>query len=125
MTDARLVSQETLSSVAAEVAAEAPERNIVESIATREPVLAAYIAERMLMVSGKLALCGAPPEIVQGCYEEVAKLIATSVRVVWRASDDLWSGIDMADIGRRPSRARRRGPTRGAAASARAARGEI
>src|SRR5437016_877176 len=106
MRDASVVSQETLHAVAVDVAAEAVEGNVVKSVAAREPVLAAYIGEKMLVVSGKLALSGAPPEVVQGCYEEVANLVVTSVRAVWAGSDELWKGIHLPDVAR-PRRGRR------------------
>jgi len=106
MKDASVVSQNTLRAVAVAVAAEAVEGNVIQSVAAREPVLAAYIAEKMLAVSGKLALSGAPPEVVQGCYDEVANLVATSVRALWAGSDELWKGIDLAHIAR-PNHGRR------------------
>lgn len=116
MKDASVVSQDTLRAIAAEVTAEAADTNVIQSIAKREPLLAAYIAEKMLVVSGKLALSGAPPEIVQGCYEELANLVTTSVRAVWAGSDELWRGINLADVGRPLCRRRARGPAPAAAA---------
>src|SRR6266849_3913790 len=60
MKDASVVTQDTLRAVAAEVTAEAADTNVIQSITKREPLLAAYIAEKMLVVSGKLSLAGAP-----------------------------------------------------------------
>src|SRR5262245_58862581 len=111
MKDASVVTKDTLTTVAAEVHAEAAETNLIQSLTAREPLLAAFVAEKLLAISGKLSLCGAPPEIVQGSYEDVASLVATSVRAIWAGTDELWRGIDLADVARvrRPPRRARPG----------------
>jgi hypothetical protein len=108
MKDASLVTKDTLTAVAAQVHAEATETNLIQSLAGREPLLAAFVADKLLAISGKLSLSGAPPEIVQGSYEDVASLVATTVRAVWAGNDQLWRGIDLSDVARirRPRRRR-------------------
>ena len=100
MKDASVVTKDTLITVAAQVQTEAADTNLIQSIAEREPLLAAFIADKLLAISGKLSLCGAPLEIVQGSYEDVASLVATSVRAVWTGTDELWRGIALEHITR-------------------------
>lgn len=112
MKDASVVNRRTVAAVAAAVEADAAKGNILETIAAREPVLTAYITERMQSISGKLALAGAPPQAVQAFFHDIATVVATSVRSVWAASDELWEGVDLAMLakprhGRRARRDRR------------------
>jgi hypothetical protein len=100
MKDVSLISNDTLHAVAAKVQTEAADTNILQSIAAREPLLAAFVADKLLTISGKLSLSGAPPEIVRGSYEDVATLVVTAVRAVWAGSDELWHGIELAHIAR-------------------------
>src|SRR5262245_54858737 len=113
MKDASVVTKDTLTTVAAQVYAEAAETNLIQSLAAREPLLAAFVADKLLAISGKLSLCGAPPEIVQGSYEDVASLVATSVRAVWAGTDELWRGIDLGDVARARRPRRRTRPRTG------------
>lgn len=118
-----VVTKDTLTAIAAAVETEAVNTNVIQSIAAREPLLAAFIADQLVTISGKLSLSGAPPEIVQRTYEDVASLVATSVRAVWAGTDELWRGIDLGDLTRRRPRRRRAGRTAPAPEGPRAAPG--
>ena len=111
MTDASLVSPEILRAVVEKVSGESGGSEVLTRLSAREPVLGTYIVENLLVLSGKLALSGAPPDVVQACYDDMIKLVAVSVGSVWKASDDLWKGIRIRDIARAASR-RRRGAVR-------------
>jgi hypothetical protein len=111
-----VVSRKTVAAVALAVEADAARGNILDTIAAREPILAAHITDRMQSISGKLALAGAPPQAVQAFFDDIATTVAMSVRSVWAASDELWEGVDLAMLAR-PRRGRRvRGERRGVAA---------
>jgi hypothetical protein len=88
------------------VETDAAKGSILDTIAAREPILAAHITERMESISGKLALAGAPPQAVRAFFDDIATVVATSVRSVWAASDELWAGVDLALLAR-PRRRRR------------------
>jgi hypothetical protein len=100
MKDASVVSRKTLTSIALAVEADAAKGNVLDVIAAREPILAAHITERMQSISGKLALAGAPPQAVQAFFADIATVVATAVRTVWAASDELWEGVDLAMLAR-------------------------
>lgn len=111
MKDVTVVNRKTVAAVALAVEAEAAKGNVLDTIAAREPILAAHITERMQGISGKLALAGAPPQAVQAFFDDIATVVATSVRSVWAASDELWEGVDLALLARPRRRAGPR-PTR-------------
>jgi hypothetical protein len=64
----------------------------LEDLATREPALAAYISESMASLAGKLALSGAPTQVVQGLYNETLAVLLSSVEAQRRGHYDLWKG---------------------------------
>jgi hypothetical protein len=60
------------------------------ALAGREPVLAAFLAEGLAAIAGRLALSGAPPEVVQGSHEEMLALALTCVQALRRGHYELW-----------------------------------
>ena len=109
MSDPGIVSRTVLAAVLAERGSENPEANVLQHLAQREPVLAAYISERVVSVSGKLALSGAPSEVVRAAYDDLIEVVAVAVRAVWKGQDEFWKGIDLPGL---PGRPRRRMPRR-------------
>ena len=51
----------------------------LEDLARREPALASYISESMASLAGKLALSGAPTQVVQGLYNEALAVLLSSI----------------------------------------------
>lgn len=80
MRDASVVTGNTLRAVTVEVTDEAADGNVIQAIAKREPLLAAYIAEKAARRLGQAALSGPAPEIVQGVLREVANLLGRPPR---------------------------------------------
>jgi hypothetical protein len=71
------------------------ERGFAQALAdlsNREPALAAYIAESMASMAGKLALSGVRTEVVQGLYNEAMAVLLSSVEAQRRGHYDLWKG---------------------------------
>ncbi len=108
MTDARLVTSELLGRVIKERATGGGDSNALEALAAREPVLAVYVSERLVATSGRLALSGAPPEVVRGCYEEILDVVVVALRAVWAGHDELWKGVDLEFLGLAGARLKRR-----------------
>ena len=95
MRDAGLISPDIMRDVLDEPVPQDKDTDILEAIGSREPVLASYVAQSLLAISGKLALSGAPPELVCGCHEDLLEVISASVRAVWRGYDEFWKGTDL------------------------------
>ena len=55
-----------------------------------EPALASFIHESLATIAGKLALAGAPTELVQGSNEDVLAVVLTCVQAQRRAHYELW-----------------------------------
>jgi hypothetical protein len=55
-----------------------------------EPALASFVHESLAAVAGKLALAGAPTELVQGTHEEVLAVVLTSLQALRRGHYELW-----------------------------------
>lgn len=109
MTDGSLVTRNVLATVLKERATEGAETNAVQQLATREPVLAAYVSERIVAVSGKLALSGAPSEVVRGSYDDLLEIVTVTARAIWKGQDEFWKDVDLSVfVGHRRRRVRRR-----------------
>src|SRR5438445_537313 len=70
-----VVTKKMLSEVLEELSSEDADANVLQQLAAREPVLAAYLSERAVSASGKLALSGAPPEVVRACYADLLETV--------------------------------------------------
>ena len=55
-----------------------------------EPALATFIHESLATIAGKLALAGAPTEVVQGSNEDVLAVVLTCVQAQRRGHYELW-----------------------------------
>jgi len=62
----------------------------LEALIAVEPALGAFIQESLAAVAGKIALSGAPGQLVQGVHEEVLTLLLTCVQAVRRGHYELW-----------------------------------
>jgi hypothetical protein len=82
--------------------------------AESEPALGSFLYESLAAAAGRLALSGAPAEVVQGAHEEVLGMILTCVQALRRGHYDLWvkdmTGTRLAQLDEtfRPTRPRRR-----------------
>jgi hypothetical protein len=79
-----------------------------------EPALACFIQESLAVIAGKLALAGAPTEVVQGQNADVLSLLLTCVEAQRRGHYELWkdtmTGTRLAQLDKtfKPRPARRR-----------------
>jgi hypothetical protein len=62
----------------------------LNDFAKAEPMLASFISERLAVVAGKLALSGAPTELVQGSHEDVLAIVLTSIQALRRGHYAFW-----------------------------------
>jgi len=108
VTDPGVVTPSVLAAALAERADENRQANILEKLAEREPVLAAYISERIVSVSGKLALSGAPSEVVRAAYDDLLEVVGVAIRAVWKGQDEFWKGIDLTQLSGHSGRGSRR-----------------
>jgi hypothetical protein len=63
---------------------------VLQEFAQSEPALASFIFEGLTVVAGKLALSGAPTELVQGSHEDVLAMVLTCVQALRRGHYELW-----------------------------------
>jgi hypothetical protein len=83
-----------------------------------EPALASFISESLVTVAGKLALSGAPTEVVLGSHEEFLLLVLTCIQAVRRGHYELWkesmTGTRLAQLDKEfqapPKRRRKKRP---------------
>jgi hypothetical protein len=62
----------------------------LEELGKGEPALASFIHESLAAGSGKLALSGAPTELVQSAYQEALAVVLTSVQALRRGHYEIW-----------------------------------
>ena len=62
----------------------------LEGLLEREPALAAYMSQAMATIAGKMALAGAPSEVVQGVHADVMLLMLSSLEASRAAQYELW-----------------------------------
>lgn len=108
MTDASLVTQEILGRVIGQRAGVTGASNALELVAAREPILGSYVFERLMVLAGKLAVSGAPPDIVRGCCDDILDVVTIAVRAVWAGHDELWHGVDLRRLSRKNCRLKSR-----------------
>jgi hypothetical protein len=87
--DAMLINPEFIIKARQEVADQGTGKSL-EGFARLEPALAAYIYETTAGIAGKLALAGAPTELVQGSHEDMLAVILTCVQALRRGHYELW-----------------------------------
>ena len=62
-----------------------------DEIMAFEPVLAKFIEEKCAAVSGRLALCGVPSELVKHVHNDLVTVVLGSVISVRQGHFDLWN----------------------------------
>ncbi len=87
--DGMLVQSSFLIRAGRELARANPAEGLA-ALARREPVLAVFLAERLATIAGRLALSGAPPEVVQSSHEEMLTLALTCIQALRRGHFELW-----------------------------------
>jgi hypothetical protein len=65
------------------------------AVAQLEPALASFIHESLATIAGKLALAGAPTEVVQGSNEDMLAVVLTCVQAQRRAHYEMWKDTMM------------------------------
>lgn len=70
--------------------AEGGHQAALETMLTREPALAAYVSQAMATIAGKMALAGAPTEVVQGVHADVLMVLLSSLEASRAAQYELW-----------------------------------
>lgn len=70
--------------------AETGHQAALEGLLEREPALAAYVSQAMATIAGKMALAGAPSEVVQGVHADVMLLMLSSLEASRAAQYELW-----------------------------------
>lgn len=115
--DSMLVEPDHVSTARQEVAS----AGVIESlrmVGEAEPALALFIQESLATAAGKLALSGAPTEVVHGSHEESLAIILTCIQAMRRGHFDLWkdslTGTRLAQfdpqLAAKPNRRRTRKP---------------
>jgi len=62
----------------------------LEALLGREPALASYMSQAMATIAGKMALAGAPTEVVQGVHADVLLVMLSSLEATRAAEYELW-----------------------------------
>lgn len=87
--DGMLVEPQHIVSARQNVAAKGGPETLSE-VARTEPALASFVFESLAVIAGKLALSGAPTQIVQGSHEDMLALVLTCVQALRRGHYELW-----------------------------------
>jgi hypothetical protein len=115
--DGMLVEPEFLVSARQDVATQGSGPAMTD-LAQIEPVLASFLHESLAAVAGKLALAGAPTELIQAVHEEVLGIALTSLRALRRSHYEFWkhsmegtllAQLDAEFCKKTPRRRRKRG----------------
>jgi len=93
MKDSAIISGEAFEQAVNHVADS--ENEALECLEEREPILAGFIERTLTTMAGKLALSGAPTEMVQGCHEHMLGVVLVSLEASRIAHYELWK--DAAD----------------------------
>lgn len=87
--DAMLVDVQCLIDAVGQVPAEELPR-VFEHLQQHEPVLAGHVGARLTTIAGRLALSGAPTELVQGMHHDVLHLILGTLQALRLGHYRLW-----------------------------------
>lgn len=110
--DSMLVDPEIIAAAKAALA-EHGAYPMLENLAEREPVLGQFVSESAMIIAGKMALSGAPTEIVHGVHQEMISLVMTCLGAVRRGTYEVWKGSEVgasvvAALGEPKNKPRRR-----------------
>lgn len=87
--DAMLVEPEYLVKARQEVLNEGT-GSVLTQISGQETILAAYIHESLASMAGKLAIAGAPTQVVQAVHEDALAVVLTSLQALRQGHFELW-----------------------------------
>jgi hypothetical protein len=87
--DSMIVEPGHIANAGQQVVEEGAEQSLAR-LAEAEPALASYLRHCLTAVAGKLALSGAPTEVVQGNHEEVLTAILVCLAALRQGHYDLW-----------------------------------
>lgn len=119
--DAMLVEAEMISEVLGSLSEKGLE-NAFADLASSEPHLASYIAHGLVGIAGKLALAGAPAEVVRGSHEDFLMLAVACLGAIRQGHYHLWKDTNLGtrlaefDASLKPPAKRRKRSTRSAEA---------
>ncbi len=68
------------------------------TLSEREPVLANYIGEALAAMSGRLALSGAPTDLVRGIHQESLLVALSALEAQRAATYELWEGTTFGTL---------------------------
>jgi hypothetical protein len=111
--DAMLINPEFIVKARQDIADQGTGKSL-EGFAQMEPALATYIYESTAGIAGKMALAGAPTEVVQGSHEDMLAIILTCLQALRRGHYELWketvvgSRLAQLDASLKAARRRRR-----------------
>ncbi len=87
--DGMLIDPEVILQARQDIADQGTGKSL-QAFAQVEPALAAYIYETSAGIAGKMALAGAPAEVVQGSHEDLLAVVLTCVRALRLGHYALW-----------------------------------
>ncbi len=88
MKDSAIIGGEALRKAVDRVADQKSEA--LECLGEREPVLAEFIDRTLTAIAGRMALSGAPSEIVKDCHEHITCVVLISLEASRIAHYELW-----------------------------------
>jgi hypothetical protein len=87
--DSMLVEPEHITSAGQQIMGDGAAKAL-DSLGEAEPALAAYIRESLAALAGRLALSGAPTELVQATHEEMLTTVLVSLTALRKGHFELW-----------------------------------
>lgn len=87
-TDSMIVDADILAQARSAISAD--ESNALKRLADREPVLASFLLEKMLVIAGRLSLSGAPSEVVNEVDDCIRYLLMTGIEATRIGHYELW-----------------------------------
>ena len=87
--DSMLVEPEHICTARQDIAAKG-NADAQAEVGQAEPVLASFLCESLATVAGKLALSGAPTELIMGSHEDILAITLTCIQAVRRGHYELW-----------------------------------
>jgi hypothetical protein len=92
--DAMLVEAEMISEALGTLSEKGLEKAFAD-LASSEPHLASYITHSLCGIAGKLALAGAPAEVVRGSHEDFLMLAVACLAALRRGHYHLWRDANL------------------------------
>jgi hypothetical protein len=87
--DGMIVEPECVAAALEDVSSRGSDALLTELVNT-EPALAAFVSQNAVTIAGKLALSGAPTEVVSGVHGDVLTAVLTSIQALRRGHFQIW-----------------------------------